>query len=333
MKKNVVAVAMAAGMVSTLMGSCTVFAESTEAEAPSKSYSVGMTCADLTNPIWAEVGNEIEKKGKEMGSDFTVVAANNDPATQVAQIEDFIQQKKDAIIVAAIDKNSVNDAIQKAQDAGILVMDYGIHTDKYDLCLVNDNEGAGQIIGKECADFLNENYDGKGQVGLITFYENQECKDRGEAMRAELTKDCPGAEIVAEDSCVVADKAMTIVENWLQKYPDMKAIMSIGDGGGIGANQAVKAAGKVDGFGIFAVDGTIEALQLMANGDPIKAEVAFGAGWQLGDQTVEVILDALENGVTTKDNVTPNELCTVDNLKDRIDEWGYQDQIDLSKLQ
>ena len=125
---------------------------------------------------------------------------------------------------------------------------------------------------------------------------------------------------------------MTIVENWLQTYPDMKVIMSIGDGGGIGANQAVKAAGKQDGFGIFAVDGTIEALQLMANGDPIKAEVAFGAGWQLGDGIVEVILDSLNNGITEKDQVTPNELVTVDTMEDWLKEWKYEDQVDMSKL-
>ena len=212
-------------------------------------------------------------------------------------------------------------------------MCYGVHTNEYDVSYTNDNAGAGKIIGEQAAAFLNENYDGKGQVGLLTFYENQECLERGEAMKEALAELAPEAEVVAEDSCVVADKAMTIVENWLQKYPDMKVIMSIGDGGGIGANQAVKAAGKADGFGIFAVDGTIEALQLMANGDPIKAEIAFGAGWQLGDGIVEVILDALENGVTEKDRVSPNELVTLENMEDWIEEWGYQDRIDLSKLE
>ena len=151
-------------------------------------------------------------------------------------------------------------------------------------------------------------------------------------MKKALAENAPDAELVVEDSCVVADKAMTIVENWLQTYPDMKVIMSIGDGGGIGANQAVKAAGKQEGFGIFAVDGTIEALQLMANGDPIKAEVAFGAGWQLGDGIVEVILDSLNNGITEKDQVTPNELVTVDTMEDWLKEWKYEDQIDMSKL-
>lgn len=331
MKRNVLRGTLVAALIGTSVLAVPVSAEEAKSE-DAKSYEIGMTVADLTNPIWAEVCDEVQKKGEEMGSNFTVVAANNDPSTQVAQIEDFIQQKKDAIIVSAIDINSVESAIKDAQDAGIMVMAYGVHTNTYDVSYTNDNAGAGQLIGEQAAQFINDNYDGKAQVGLLTFYENQECKDRGEAMKKALAENAPDAELVVEDSCVVADKAMTIVENWLQTYPDMKVIMSIGDGGGIGANQAVKAAGKQEGFGIFAVDGTIEALQLMANGDPIKAEVAFGAGWQLGDGIVEVILDSLNNGITEKDQVTPNELVTVDTMEDWLKEWKYEDQVDLSKL-
>lgn len=338
--KKLVAVAGAFAMGIMAYGG-NVYAESTETSTQTeaeeltsdKPYDIGMTVADLTNPIWAEVCNEVEKKGEEAGSKVTVEAANNDPSTQVSQVEDFIQQKKDAIIIQAIDINSVDDVLKKAQDAGIMVMCYGVHTKTYDISLTNDNAGAGKIIGERTGEFIKDNYDGKAQVGLLTFYENQECKIRGEEMKKALAEVAPDAEVVAEDSCVVADKAMTIVENWLQQYPDMKAIMSIGDGGGIGANQAVKAAGKADGFGIFAIDGTIEALQLMANGDPIKEEIAFGAGWQLGDEVITVCINALNDGIDNPEQLTPTEEIDLSNLKDRIAEWGYEDQIDLSKLQ
>ena len=183
------------------------------------------------------------------------------------------------------------------------------------------------------AQFINETHDGKAEVGLITYYENEECLKRGKSMVEALAANCPGAEVVKEASSVVADTGMTYTENFLQSNPDMKVIMSIGDGAAIGANQAVKAAGKAEGFGIYAVDGTIEALQLMANGDPIKAEVSFGAGWQLGAQAMNVCLSALTTTDFVKDNFTPNIVVTMDNLKEKIAEWGYEDQIDLSKMQ
>ena len=115
MKRNVLRGTLVAALIGTSVLAVPASAEEAKSEE-AKSYEIGMTVADLTNPIWAEVCDEVQKKGEEMGSTFTVVAANNDPSTQVAQIEDFIQQKKDAIIVSAIDINSVESAIKDAQD-------------------------------------------------------------------------------------------------------------------------------------------------------------------------------------------------------------------------
>lgn len=295
-------------------------------------YKIGITVGDLSNPIWAEVCNEAQERAASLGCTADVVACNNDAPTQISQVETFITEGVDAIIIGAADSASMDDVCKKAMDAGIVVMAYGIHLKNCTTSLTNDNPGAGKLIGEMAADYINKNYDGKAEVGLITYYENAECLERGNAMVDALKANCEGAEIVQECSTCVADEAMTYVENWLQSNPNMKVIMSIGDGGGIGANQAVKAAGKGDDFAIFAVDGTIEALQLMVNGDPIKAEIAFGAGWQLGDQMIDVCYAALTEEEFNNDNVTPNDVVTIDTLEDWIKEWGYEDKIDLSNL-
>lgn len=326
--KKLVTLVLALAMVFSLLSVAS--AEATETPI---NYTVGMSVADLSNPIWAEVCDQVEKHGAELGIKIDVVACKNDPTTQIAQVEAFIAQKVDAIIISAVDAASMDEVCQSAMDAGIKVMAYGVNLNYYDVSLTNDNAGAGTLIGEEAAKFIQDNYDGKAEVGLITYYENAECLARGKAMEAALLDACPDAEIVEESSTVVADEAMSIVENWLQAHPDMKVIMSIGDGGGIGADQAVKAAGAADGFGIFAVDGTVEALQLMANGDPIKAEVSFGSGWQLGNQVVDVMYAALTDPDYQKDNVSPNIVVTKDNLTDLITEWNYEDRIDLSKMQ
>lgn len=323
--KKILALALAATMV--LGGSVAAFAEEKEG------FKIGITVGDLSNPIWAEVCGQAEKRAEELGCETDVVACNNDAVTQISQVENFIVEGVDAIIIGAADAASMDEVCKKAMDAGIVVMAYGIHLNNCTTSLTNDNPGAGKIIGEMAAEFINENYDGVAEVGLITYYENMECLQRGEAMIEALAENCPGATIVQECSTCVADEAMTYVENWLQSNPDMKVIMSIGDGGGIGANQAVKAAGKADGFGIFAVDGTIEALQLMVNGDPIRGEVAFSAGWQLGNLMIDTCYTALTEEEFNNDNVTPNQVVTIDTLEDWIKDWGYEDRIDLSNLE
>lgn len=327
MKKKVLALALASTMA--LSGSTVAFAE----EAKTEGFKIGITVGDLSNPIWAETCGQAEKRAEELGCEADIVACNNDAVTQIAQVENFIVEDVDAIIIGAADAASMDDVCKKAMDAGIVVMAYGVHLNNCTTSLTNDNPGAGELIGQMAGEFINENYDGVAEVGLITYYENTECLQRGDAMTEALAEICPGATIVQECSTCVADEAMTYVENWLQSNPDMKVIMSIGNGGGIGANQAVKAAGKADGFGIFAIDGTIEALQLMVDGDPIKGEIAFGAGWQLGNLMIDTCYTALTEEDFETDNVTPNQIVTIDSLEDWIADWGYEDKIDLSNLE
>lgn len=326
MKRKVLVWGTVACMMMGLAGSAVnVAAEET-------SYKICWTMADLANPVWAEKADQAVITAEELGCEFEVVSCDNDASKQVAQIENFIEQGVDAIMIGAADAASLTDVCKKAMDAGIIIMCEGIELENYDLALLCDNYEAGWMIGEQCANFINENYDGVAEVGLITYYENAECTLRGKAMQEALAELCPEATIVKEGSTVVADEAMTYVENWLQANPDMKAIMSIGDGGGIGANQAVKAAGKADGFGIFAVDGTVEALQLMADGDPIKAELAFGSGWQIGKNAVELTYKALTEEGVEKNHTHPNQLVTLENLEEKVAEWGYEDRIDLSNL-
>lgn len=304
-------------------------AETTEKDE----FTVGFTVMDLSNPIWAEICESAVAVGKEQyNATITVLEAKNEPATQISQVENFINMGVDAIIIAAVDVTSMDAVCKKAMDAGILVMGYGMKLNECDLFMINDNAGAGKLIGELAAEFINDNYGGKADVGLITYYEAQETLDRGDAMKESLAANCPEAKVVMEASSVVADEGMEITENFLQAYPDMKVIMSIGDGAAVGANQAIKAANKQDGFGIFAVDCTIEAMQIMANGENIIGEVSFGTGSQIGVNVIDTCMKAVTTGVYEKENYTPNILVTPDNLSEKIKEWGYEDQIDMSKL-
>ena len=74
MKRNVLRGTLVAALIGTSVLAVPASAEEAKSEE-AKSYEIGMTVADLTNPIWAEVCDEVQKKGEEMGSTFTVVAA------------------------------------------------------------------------------------------------------------------------------------------------------------------------------------------------------------------------------------------------------------------
>lgn len=64
-----------------------------------------------------EVANELKEEGHV--SELTIVEANQDAATQISQIEDFIMQCYDLIIIDPCSTSSLNSAVEEAVNAGI----------------------------------------------------------------------------------------------------------------------------------------------------------------------------------------------------------------------
>ena len=120
MKKRTLSVILAAA---TIIGTMSAGTAAVYADDAKDDYTVGMTL-NLGNLTWAELAESAKAHGKELGMNVTVQNSNDDATTQVSQIENFIQADVDAIIVAAVESNSVEDVCKAAQDAGIKVIAY-----------------------------------------------------------------------------------------------------------------------------------------------------------------------------------------------------------------
>jgi ribose transport system substrate-binding protein len=139
--------------------------------------------------------------------------------------------------------------------------------------LVN-NYTLGQTIGTAAAGWINEKLGGKCEVAVIDYPLIPDIIARADGIKDAINTLAPNAQIVAQATAATAQKGMEITENFLQAHPNIKVIASIGDGGAIGANEAVKAAGKnSNDFGIFSADATDEALSKIVNGESIRMSV------------------------------------------------------------
>ena len=74
---------------------------------------VGFAFYNLSNPVWAELVEEAQTYGKEKGLGVTYVDAGEDSATQISQIENFIQSGMDAICILAVDVEAVEPVAKK----------------------------------------------------------------------------------------------------------------------------------------------------------------------------------------------------------------------------
>ena len=105
-------------------------------------------------------------KPKKLGGPnvkITTVSSNYDLNTQVGQIENFIANKTDIILVNAVDPKAIAPVLKKATDAGIVVVAFDVAAQGADATVMSDNTAAGTTS----CDYLAKHIGGKGNVVII----------------------------------------------------------------------------------------------------------------------------------------------------------------------
>ncbi|MFF6999143.1 multiple monosaccharide ABC transporter substrate-binding protein [Streptomyces sp. NPDC008313] len=152
------AIACAASLALTL-SACGQSGEggSKEDKKDPKGSTVGIAMPTKSSERWIADGANVEKDLKAAGYKTKLVYGEDDPDTQVSQIENMITQGVSALIVAAIDNKSLDNVLQQAADADIPVISYDrliLGTKNVDYYASFDNEKVGELQGTYILDKL-----------------------------------------------------------------------------------------------------------------------------------------------------------------------------------
>lgn len=285
--------------------------------------SIGVTVMTLANTIWAETCTAIEDDCKEKGWDCTIVDCSSTAQTQITQVENFIQKGVDAIAINPTDQAALETVMKQAMDAGIKVISWDIDTEAADCCLLVDNYNVGYEIGSQAADWIEKNLDGKSEVCILDYPEaGTEVIKRADGIAKAIEEKSPDSKIVAQVSHQGStDGGMQAMENVLQSNPGCRVVCSVGDGGAMGANEALKAAGiKGEEAGIFSADGTTEFLSKIAAGEPCKMSVLLDDPISKAEIIVST-LDKLLKGEEVEKNIYTNvQVINQENLDEYYNE-------------
>jgi ribose transport system substrate-binding protein len=324
MKKLLTVIAALAALLMALTGCSTSSAGSTTAAAGSKTQTVGITFSDLSNPVWAELVKEAQDYGSQKNLSVNYVDAKGDSAQQVAQIENFIQQGVDAIIICAVESNALTDVTKKAQDAGIKVIGYTQVLKNYDAQYLVNAYDTGYANGKAAAAWINEHYAKEPVVewGLMDLPKFPEIIERANGIKDAIAKLAPNAKLVATAPALTAQDGVTNAENFLQAHPNMKAIATIGGGGAVGGNEGVKSAGitNSDSFGLFGIDATQQEIKAIIAGDPEKTSISLGGGKAHGRTLIDITSGLLKGEKVEKDQYMPIKVIDRSNAQKYYDE-------------
>ncbi|WP_377515588.1 ABC transporter substrate-binding protein [Ochrobactrum sp. RH2CCR150] len=131
-------------------------------------WVIGMSSFGVNANTWTvQVAHEADAaaaRDKRI-SKFILLDAGFDQKKQVADIEDLIAQKVDAIIVQPVTSTSANASIEKAVKAGIPVV---LHTGRIDSdAYTTEIQGGAEHFGKVMGDFLVKELNGKGNIWVL----------------------------------------------------------------------------------------------------------------------------------------------------------------------
>ena len=244
--------------------------------------------------------------------------AKKDVAKQLSEIQNFIANKVDAIIVNAVDTSATAAMTKLAADAGVPLVYVNREPADVDAlgpkaAFVASNEAdSGTLETQQICKLLG----GKGDILVMEGQlSNQAAVQRTKDIHEVIATDaCKGIKIVAEQTAEWdRTKAQNLMTNWLSKGLKFDAVVANNDEMAIGAIQAVKASGgDTKKLIIGGVDATQDALASMKAGD-LKVTVFQDAAGQ-GQGAVDTALKLIKGEKVEKKVYIPFQLVTPENM-------------------
>ncbi|MBD9701232.1 multiple monosaccharide ABC transporter substrate-binding protein [Streptomyces caniscabiei] len=142
-----------------------------EVEARSQGGTIGIAMPTRASERWLTDGKSVVSDLEAKGYKAKLVYGDDDPKRQVAQIEKLVQQRVDALIVAAIDNKALNGVLKQAAAADIPVISYDrliLNSKDVDYYVSFDNEQVGRLQARHIIDKLGLE-DGKGPFNIELF--------------------------------------------------------------------------------------------------------------------------------------------------------------------
>ncbi len=251
---------------------------------------IGVTLLTEAHVFYQDLKKGLQAGADSLGMDLHVVAGEWDLARQTSQVENFVTQKMDAIVIAPVDTRGIVSAVEEANRAGIPVFTVDIsaaggHVTSH---IASDNAQGGRLVG----DYLAKLLKGRGDIAILDQPTVSSVIDRVRGFREAIAQ-YPNIRIVAAPAVErgLRDVAKNKMDNLLQAHPTLAAVFGSNDDCALGALASIRAAGRTDVL-IVGFDATPEARSAIEEGGPLKAD-AIQHPEVIGRRTIETIAQAL----------------------------------------
>lgn len=257
--------AMVLAVVGCKSGETTATSNESSGPADGKKYRIGISLPSADHG-WTAGAIWWAKEATKLYPDveFDLQTAK-DPSEQTSQIETMMAKNLDGLVVLATESAPLTPVAKEAHGRGILLVnvDRGFTEPVADVFIEGDNKA----FGRKAAEWMAEKLNGNGNIVILEGIPCTVNTDRVTAA-AEVFKKYPGIKILDQQSGKWnPEESLKVMETFLLKHPKIDAVWASDDDMAIGAEKAIKAAGREKEMWMLGGGGMKEVVKRIMDGD------------------------------------------------------------------
>lgn len=322
------------GLMSVILASCYLLTGCTtntkgdqqtativESKTDLSNIKVGYSTPSLNAPFYVALSQSIQKKAESYGMKFISVDGQGDIAKQVSAVEDLIAKGVNVLIVNPLDPKALIPAINMASKSGIPVFIVDSFIDPsadYISSVLADNQKNGELVGEWVVDKMGKSKIKaaiiSGAQGNPVGMEKRLGFVRGMAESQLRKHGSTSFEIVSQGWGGWSNNGgLKAMEDILVAHPDINVLLAENDAMAMGAQKAIREAGKEANILVAAFDGQKEALESVKAGK--YGATALNSPSELGTLVVQSVVKHL-NGEKHQPKIvyTPSKLISKENV-------------------
>ncbi len=248
---------------------------------------------------------------KQDNLELIFVDAKEDTVKQLGQIQNFIIQQVDGVILVPVNTDATQPMTDDILKAGIEL----VYLNRRPAYLPDGVAYVGSEelrFGEEQAKYVKNHIDG-GNIGILMGMMTVEAAILRTQGVEDFFADKPEYNIIRKQTGLwQRSQGMVVMENWINSGDKLDVIIANNDDMALGAIQALRAAGKLDNTIVVGVDATPDGLMAIKNGALDATVFQDSNGQAVG--AVDAVLNGINKLPREKITWIPAELVTKENL-------------------
>lgn len=250
--------------------------------------SIALVISTLDNPFFVTLKEGAEKQAKALDYDLVVLDSQNDPAKELANVEDISVRGVKVLLINPTDSDAVGNAIAVANQKKlpVITLDRAANKGQVVSHIASDNTAGGEMAGNYIAEKL-----GKGAkiIQIEGLAGTSAARERGAGF-AKAAQAHDFKILASQPADFDRSKGLNVMENLLTAQPEVQGVFAQNDEMALGALRAIQAAGKKD-LVLVGFDGTDDGVKAVKGGK-MAATIAQQPDkiGEIGVQTADKVL-------------------------------------------